>query len=357
MLDPLGITTPWVSWNATSKTVYSDNKVFLTVSAVLYVPTVFILPRVMDTIFPDTEIGKERFKAWKNGPLKSMKIAWNICLASFSMWGAYLLAPHLSGLIGSNGLTDTLCDHKRNEQSCWDHPTSVVVMYFCLSKVPEFMDTIFLRLGKSPVIFLHWYHHITTMLYCWFANQIDVDSSCNGMFFATMNLIIHSFMYSYYALAEAGYRKVMAKYKLNMLLTTCQILQMVGGMSLLLASTRCSLFEPANFAFGFIMYTSYAWLFSELFCKMYVSKQCVTMDVRIARWFGNGKKGDLSLSLSPRLTSPPQGLLVPPATSPMSPFLEMFSSFYRNKTQNAKDETHAQPDAKDETERSTVTMG
>merc|ERR1719162_1750894 len=103
--------------------------------------------------------------------------------------------------------------------------------------MPEFVDTVLLRLGKSAVIRLHWYHHITTMLYCWYSNQVENDNNCGGMFFATMNLIIHSFMYTYYALAEAGHRKLMSKYGLDKLLTTCQILQMVVGMWLVLASS------------------------------------------------------------------------------------------------------------------------
>lgn len=38
---------------------------------------------------------------------------------------------------------------------------------FVLSKVPELGDTIFIVLRKQPLIFLHWYHHATVLVYSW----------------------------------------------------------------------------------------------------------------------------------------------------------------------------------------------
>ncbi len=77
------------------------------------------------------------------------------------------------------------------------------MMLFCLSKIPELLDTVFLVLRKKPVIFLHWYHHIVTLLYCWWGWSSQTGS---GGVFAYMNLFVHSIMYSYYGVMATGFR-------------------------------------------------------------------------------------------------------------------------------------------------------
>ena len=63
------------------------------------------------------------------------------------------------------------------------------------------------------------------------------------MFFAAMNLSVHSVMYVYYGVAALGYAKNMAKMNLNIILTTGQIIQMVGGIVILYKSTNCTKFD------------------------------------------------------------------------------------------------------------------
>ena len=51
---------------------------------------------------------------------------------------------------------------------------------FIFSKLPELFDTAFLVLQKKKVIFLHWFHHTTVLLYCWHAyhNRIGPGIWC-----------------------------------------------------------------------------------------------------------------------------------------------------------------------------------
>ena len=268
--DPLNVAQGGVykSWSETVLPVYDNNTILFAVIACLYLPTVFQLKDVMEMLFPGDPRKNKQMLYFDKKILKLPLVLWNLTLAIFSMWGAYHMVPHVLERLKGNRSIDVICD-----TSCYNHPVSMVVLYFNLSKMPEFVDTIFLRLRKRPVIFLHWYHHIVTMLYCWYANQIGIQFNCTGMFFAAMNLAVHSVMYVYYAVAAMGYAKQMAQMNLNIILTTGQILQMVGGIIILIKSTDCSKFDSKGFTIATVMYSSYFLLFGRLFYDKYIAEK------------------------------------------------------------------------------------
>ena len=100
---------------------------------------------------------------------------------------------------------------------------------FALSKLVEFGDTFFIVLRKQPLIFLHWYHHIVTFLYGWF---LYIDEAEYAKWFAIINAIIHSFMYTYYTFKAMGYR--LPKW-LSIMITSIQLSQMFVGIFLAIA--------------------------------------------------------------------------------------------------------------------------
>ncbi|CAG0895138.1 unnamed protein product [Cyprideis torosa] len=102
---------------------------------------------------------------------------------------------------------------------------------FILSKVPELGDTIFIVLRKQPLIFLHWYHHVTVLLYCWYSFAEVIS---NGRWFITMNYTVHAIMYR---VLDAG--------------SPCQI-------------------TNANIRVSLMMYFSYFLLFAQFFYNSYV---------------------------------------------------------------------------------------
>ena len=60
---------------------------------------------------------------------------------------------------------------------------------FVLSKLPELVDTAWIVARKRPLIFLHWYHHVTVLLFCW---HCYVVRSSLGLPFMAMNFSVHA---------------------------------------------------------------------------------------------------------------------------------------------------------------------
>lgn len=234
------------------------------VSAYLFV--VFVLPTYL----------KKGFE------MRSVFVTWNLLLSAFSFIGVSRTVPLLLYTLKTKGFEYTIC-----EESNWfsDGPSGLWVMLFILSKIPELMDTVFLVLKRpqSPVLFLHWFHHLTVLLYCWHSYSKSIGP---GVWFATMNYCVHSIMYLYYALTIGGYKKFTRPFAST--ITVIQILQMVVGMSVTVASgwrdisgVKCNV-NKANYRMGFAMYTAYFFLFFKLYMDKYCKVKMADTDVCVA---------------------------------------------------------------------------
>ncbi|EKF28091.1 fatty acid elongase, putative, partial [Trypanosoma cruzi marinkellei] len=225
--------------------------------------------------------------------LRFLNMLWNLLLTVFSICGAYyclprlwevLTAPRISGLkadpnLGPNAPSPSLPGSFYNSACAWndkiffDGSVGLWVAAFVLSKIPEMIDTVFLVFQKKPVIFLHWYHHATVMLFCWHAYAYTISS---GLWFATMNYCVHSIMYFYYFMCACGMRKVIRP--IAPLITMMQILQMVAGTLIVLYTyvkkqimgEFCAVNNP-SLRMGLLMYVSYLFLFSQLYYRSYIS--------------------------------------------------------------------------------------
>lgn len=127
--------------------------------------------------------------------------------------------------IAREGVYGTVCSHP----SFMGH--GIIGWAMCLfiySKLFELLDTFFLIGKKAPLIFLHWYHHITVLLYCWHSYAVRIPS---GIWFAAMNYFVHAIMYFYFGMTQLGprYRKIVKPYA--QLITTLQLSQMGVGLT------------------------------------------------------------------------------------------------------------------------------
>ncbi|CAG0887127.1 unnamed protein product [Darwinula stevensoni] len=143
---------------------------------------------------------------------------------------------------------------------------------FILSKVPELGDTVFIVLRKQPLIFLHWYHHVTVLIYTWYSFS---EFAAPGRWFISMNYVVHSLMYTYYTLKAMRYRVPRA---VAMIITICQVAQMILGIhvNIFAYNTKmqgefCQVTEQ-NIKVSFLMYFSYFVLFTRFFYLAYMKK-------------------------------------------------------------------------------------
>ncbi|XP_076068707.1 elongation of very long chain fatty acids protein baldspot isoform X1 [Oratosquilla oratoria] len=199
--------------------------------------------------------------------LRAQLVAWNIALAIFSSWGCYRTALEMGHILSSYGFKFSYCNGgytflDNRVGGFWN-------WMFTLSKVPELGDTVFIVLRKQPLIFLHWYHHVTVLLYAWYSYS---DYIATARWFVCMNYMVHSVMYSYYALKALRFKVPRG---ISMAITTAQLAQMVMGAAVNIwayqvkqAGQECHV-SYENIKISLLMYTSYFVLFARFFNRAY----------------------------------------------------------------------------------------
>lgn len=195
-------------------------------------------------------------------PLKipAVVLSWNVAVCAFSVVGSYFTWIHMYFSFQRGGMERELCTLESEHAHPW-------VCCFCLSKIPELFDTILIILKKKPLTFLHVYHHVVTLLFCWDSCAREIP---NGSWFAGVNLAVHSLMYAYYSATSL---KIRIPGLLKRGLTTLQIVQMFAGLAILLYTDRlCPMEDRTNFYFGLAMYSSFVVLFIQFFVKTYLRK-------------------------------------------------------------------------------------
>ena len=198
---------------------------------------------------------------------------WNFFLSSFSLAGACRTVPHLIHNLLTRDMSASLCT---NAAADWgDGATGLWVQLFVFSKVPELVDTAFIVLRKKPLIFLHWYHHITVLAYCWHAYATLAPQA---LYFVAMNYSVHAVMYGYYCLMAL---RMKPKWLPPIVITLMQLSQMVVGTAVQIASmvkyytadepggAACPV-NKENMIAGGIMYASYFALFFKFMIERFV---------------------------------------------------------------------------------------
>lgn len=213
--------------------------------------------------------GRKLMENFKPFDLRLALAAWNAFLCVFSFIGMCRTLPHLIGLVLTKPYEETVCSAA--SESWGAGPSGLWVMLFIYSKIPELVDTIFIVLRKKPLIFLHWYHHATVLMFCWSAYSTLAGS---GLYFVAMNYTVHALMYGYYCLQALN---VCPKSFPAILITLSQIAQMFIGTGVCIScwyymfSGRSCSNDIQNLYAGAIMYGSYLYLFVDFAVRRYAS--------------------------------------------------------------------------------------
>lgn len=242
---------------------WSEHEEYPMLTVGLYLCIVFNGPKVMS----EHPLGPRARQA-----LKCLFVVWNLGLSAFSWIGLYTVVPHLLKSMNGHGFFYTVCTppsewYTKGKVGFW-------LEMFILSKFPELLDTVFLVLQNKRVIFLHWYHHVTVLLFCW---QAYIRDAGPGLWYCSMNYSVHAFMYLYYAgMAVPATRKLVSPW--SIFITTAQIMQMVVGAFVTMSAAwwwvkgrDCHL-RQSTCCLGVVMYLSYFSLFVALFVDKYCGR-------------------------------------------------------------------------------------
>ncbi|UJR22868.1 hypothetical protein I4U23_025897 [Adineta vaga] len=213
-------------------------------------------------------IGQSYMKKWnKKYELRTALIGWNTFLALFSFWGACRCVPELFHSINQHGFQHSLCNPilKEGVSGLW-------LWLFIISKVPETIDTLFIVLRRQQLIFLHWFHHASVLVYCFYSYGRFAPS---GRWFTSMNLCVHTIMYGYFALRAARFR---VPRWIQQSITFFQLIQMIIGCTVNIAAYKYKqdghycMTSDSNIIVSLLLYLAYLILFAHFFYSTYLQK-------------------------------------------------------------------------------------
>ena len=162
--------------------------------------------------------GREYMRTRQRFEMRNILAMWNVFLAVFSIVGTCRTVQEFVHVLSKDkGFYHSICVLNLEH----DPVAGFWGFAFVLSKVPELGDTVFIVLRKQPLIFLHWYHHISVLAYTWYSFS---EYTAPARWYCMMNYTVHAVMYSYYALKALRFR---IPRPIAMVITTLQLIQMI----------------------------------------------------------------------------------------------------------------------------------
>ena len=215
-------------------------------------------------------IGTKAMENRKPFDLRRGLCMWSAGLALFSAYACIKIFPLFWNLVRFGGFEYTVCD---TTYLIGSTRMGIWAFLFPLSKLPELFDTVFIVLRKTKLSFLHYYHHFSVFIYCWYSYAFPIST---GVWFGTINYFVHAIMYSYYAIKASGRNppRWIAR-----AITTLQLSQMFLGIYLNYSAFKAFLdgkvcaMDWFTIGISIFFYASYAILFGNFYYWTYIHKK------------------------------------------------------------------------------------
>ncbi|KAI6217601.1 Elongation of very long chain fatty acids protein [Aphelenchoides besseyi] len=180
-----------------------DHQTFMLVTIVVYLTTILGIRRWLENR--------------KGFELRTALTLWNAGQAVFSVIGVMNTAPMLWHVIQTHGFSYTYTHinefHRDPQAGYW-------AFLWVVSKFTDLGDTIFIVLRKRPLTLMHVWHHVAAVF------GVFISYSLGNAFldwYVTLNYLVHSWMYTYFALRAMNFN---VPGRAAELVTLAQILQM-----------------------------------------------------------------------------------------------------------------------------------
>jgi len=261
-------------WESLYKSITGQDEIFFNFSQVPLnsaLDVTFVVFAYLIGIFGLQFFMKNQKPLYLNG----LFIIHNLFLTAISLILLVLMLEQQVPIIFEHGIFWSICN-----KNAYTEPLRVLYYINMWTKAYELIDTFFLVLKKKPLSFLHVYHHTLTLVLTF--SQLKGGNVVQWLVIS-LNLLVHVFMYYYYARTAMG-----AKIWWKQLLTVLQITQFIIDlfvcyfcvMTWFASKSRLpSIFdfgycegEAISALFGCALLTSYLYLFIEFFQKTYSTR-------------------------------------------------------------------------------------
>jgi len=207
-------------------------------------------------------IGPKLMKNRAAFEMRKAMLVYNLFQTLFSAWVFVGGAKYY--VTGVYNLVCQPVDYSNNPMAI---EAAAICWWFFMSKFIDFMDSFFFVLRKkySQLSLLHIIHHSVMPAFSWMS--VKFAGGGNSVFNASLNMLVHVFMYAYYFLAATGVRKEYLWWKKY--LTMLQLVQFAIVILLSLAPfflADCTFSKEIS-----VMYLLNCVMFFVLFSQFYRS--------------------------------------------------------------------------------------